>query len=227
VTLRLFIKANADLVDATLSQRDGGSKLEHGLREILAGGFPDVEIEVGQSGSDGFAALRAELEAGTSELIEWNPDVVLLSIADDVRNLSGQGVAARAATDQVREDLEAVVRILKDTVGAHVLVANASTVDPGDDRFSYFGTTEEPVSLRVQRLDLLVVLVSHDLGISVIDIDRLIAELGGATHVESAMSYGPEACATIAGEVVRILEDYGFLDDRPLLAQVGATGGSR
>ncbi len=226
MTLRLFVKADADMIDATLSRSDGGSKLDRGVRELLAAGFPDVDVQVGHEGSSGFAALRSELEAGTSELIEWNPDVVLLSIADDVRNLGNRGANAEEATHRVRDDLEAVIRLLKEKVGAHVLVANASTIDPDDDRFTYSGITEEPVSLRIQRLDLLVVLVSHDLGISVIDIDRLIAELGGADHVESAMSYRPAACATIAGEVVRILEDYGFLDDRPLLAQVGAKGRS-
>jgi hypothetical protein len=64
--------------------------------------------------------------------------------------------------------------------------------------------------------------VSHDEGISIVDVDRLIAELGAAGNVDGPAAYGPEACARIAAEIVRIIDDYGFLDERPLLAQVGA-----
>ncbi len=41
------------------------------------------------------------------------------------------------------------------------------------------------------------------------------------------MSYSPEACSRISAEIVRVLEDYGFLDERTLVAQVGAKGRSR
>lgn len=224
MTLRLFVKANADLADATLSRSDGGTKLDRSVRELIDAGYPEVGVEVAHEGAAGFAALRSDLEAGTSSLIEWKPDVVLLSIADDVRSLGEQGANPEEATRKVREDLEAVVGAIKEKVGAHVLVANASTIDPADERYTYHDVEEEPLSLRAQRLDLALVLVSHDVGISIIDVDRLIAEVGGGRHVEQALVYDAEACATIAGEVVRIIEDYGFLDDRPLLAQVGAKG---
>lgn len=224
MTLRVFVKANADLVDATLSRSDGGTKLDRGVRELIGAGFPDVNVEVAHEGSAGFSALRSDLEAGTSSLIEWQPNVVLLSIADDVRSLGEQGANPEEATRRVREDLEAVVGAIKEKVGAHVLVANASTVDPADGRYTYYEMEEEPPSLKAQRLDLALVLVSHDVGISIIDVDRLVAEIGGGRHVKQAMAYDAEACATIAAEVVRIIEDYGFLDDRPLLAQVGARG---
>ena len=109
-----------------------------------------------------------------------------------------------------------------DQLGSHVLVANASTIDPADATHNYAGTTTDPVSLRVHRLAHMLVGVSHEEGISIIDIDRVIAELGATGNVEAAMSYGPAACAAIADELVRVLEDYGFFDERTLVAQVGA-----
>ena len=44
---------------------------------------------------------------------------------------------------------------------------------------------------------------------------------------DSTVSMHPdEACARIAAETVRIIEDYGFLDDRPVMAQIGSGGQS-
>ncbi len=83
----------------------------------------------------------------------------------------------------------------------------------------------EPISLRIQRLDLMVIGVSHEEGISIIDVDRKVAELGAGGNVVAPMVYGPAAAAAIIDETMRVVADYGFLDDRPLLAQVGAKGG--
>jgi hypothetical protein len=71
----------------------------------------------------------------------------------------------------------------------------------------------------------MLVRVSHDLGISVVDVDRALAEIGAAGKLDAAMVYGPEAAARIADEAVAVLADYGFFDDRPLLEQVGAAAG--
>ncbi len=158
-------------------------------------------------------------------MLAWRPDVVVLSVADDVRSLATQGVNPEQAVQRFRADLEAAIAMIKDRIGAHILVANASTIDPDDTAFSYHGLDEEPMTLRAHRLDLMLVLVSHDYGISVVDLDRLIAELGGADHVVAPLRYDVAAAAVIAAEIARILEDYGFFDDRPLLAQSGAKGG--
>ena len=222
--LEIVVKAGADVRDAVLSRRDGGAKLDRGLRERVAESFPDVDIRVTVEPSTGFAALRAELEDGSSSLLDASPDIVVLSIADDVAALPHRAVSIEEAVQTVRADLVAVIEIIKSRLGAHILVAGASTVDPADETFNYQGLAEEPVSLRAHRLDLLLVGVSHDEGISIIDVDRLVAEIGAATAVTAAMEYSAAGCEAIAAEIVRILEDYGFFDDRPLLAQVGAKG---
>lgn len=222
--LDVFVKAGADVRDAVLSQSDGGAKLDRGLRERLSDAYPEVEVRVTVEPGAGFAALRAELEDGSSALLAAAPNIVVLSIADDVASLPHRGLSAEEAVQAVRADLVAIVDIIKHRIGAHLLVAAASTVDPADETFNYQGLAEEPMSLRAHRLDLMLVGVSHDEGISIIDVDRLVAEIGAATAVTGAMEYSARGCEAIAAEIVRILEDYGFFDDRPLLAQVGAKG---
>lgn len=226
-TLRVFVKGNADVVDATIGTADGGSKLDRGIRELVAEAHPGYALDVMHEPSAGFAALRRELEDETAAMVAAAPDIVLLSIADDVRGLPARAANPEEAVQGVRADLVAVVDAIKQKLGAHVLVANASTIDPADVTHNYHGLAEDPVPLRVHRLVHMLVRVSHDEGISIVDVDRLIAEMGAADHVEAAMAYSPAACAAIASEVVRIIEDYGFLDERTLVAQVGAKGGSQ
>jgi len=223
--LKLFIVGGVDIVDASVSIADGGAKLERGVRELVASEFPTVVIETHHEASPGFADLRSALVAGASGIIEAQPDVVLLSISDAVAGLGGDGTAAEADVHRVESDLVAVIDQIKEKVGATVLIANVSTLDPTDDAFNYHAIDEEPVSLRAQRLDLMLIGVSHTEGISIIDVDRKIAELGGETGVNTAFDYTEAGCRVIAEEIVRVMADYGFFDGRTLLAQVGA--GSR
>lgn len=220
--LELFIKAGNDIVDGMLSKADGGSKLDRGVKELVSTDFPGVEIIPSHEASGGFNALKAELEAGTSSLLGAEPDVVMLSIVDEVNSLPDRAGDPNAAVEIVREELVALIGLIKEKVGAHVLIASASTVDPAEKPFNYSKYDVDPLSLRAHRLSSMLVGVSHDEGISIVDVDRIIAELGADEHVESVFSYSTRACEAIAAEVVRILEDYGFFDERPLVAQVGA-----
>jgi hypothetical protein len=225
--LKLFVYGNSDVVDAALSKADGGAKLDRGVRELVASEFPDVEIEAAHEASSGFAALRSELESGASRLIAEQPQIVLLSVADDIREFNGAGKSTEEAIEGIKADLVAAINLIKEKVGAHVFIANASTVDPSQEVFNYHDTVDEPISLRAQRVDLMLVGVSHDEGISIIDIDRKIAELGGVKGVTAMLDYSASGCQTIAAEIVRVMEDYGYFDDRPLLAQVGARAGRK
>ena len=223
--IKIFVVGGADIVDASLSKADGGAKLGIGVRELVASDFPGVVVETLHEGSANFASLRSELESGDSSLIAERPQIVLLSIANDVIALGSEGINAEEDVRRVRADLVAAIDLIKEKVGAHVLIAGVSTLDPSQKVFNYHDIEEEPVSLRAHRLDLMLIGVSHDEGISVIDVDRKIAELGGAIGVTAAFEYSEAGCQTIASEIVRVIDDYGFFDDRPLLAQVGARAG--
>lgn len=223
--LKLCVVGGADIVDAAVSRADGGAKLDLGVKELVASEFPGVVIETLHEDSSGFAGLRFALETGESSLIDEQPQIVLLSIAADVVGLGTDGVNVEEGVRQIEADLVAVIGLIKEKVGAHILVANVSTLDPSQVVFNYHDIDEDPASLRAHRLDLMLIGVSHNEGISVIDVDRKIAELGGAIGVRAAFDYSQAGCETIAAEIVRVMADYGFFDDRPLLAQVGARAG--
>ncbi|MEN8238284.1 MAG: hypothetical protein ABFR53_03670 [Actinomycetota bacterium] len=224
--LRLFVSGGPDIVDAVVSRSEGGAKLVRGIRELASSSFPDAEVETLYERTGGFADLRVALETGDSRILDEQPQVVVLSIGSDVLELDGMGTSIEDGVRRIEADLVAVIDLIKEKVGAHVLVANASTLDPIQSTFNYHDIDDEPVSLRAHRLDLMLVGVSHTEGISVIDVDRKIAELGGVTGVLAALDYSEAGCRIIAEEIVRVIEDYGFFDDRPLLVQVGASAGA-
>jgi hypothetical protein len=129
-------------------------------------------------------------------------DVAVLSIAC---GLAGPGQGSDELRRAFVDTVTKAVDVLK-AASVTVLLINGSTVGAGLD---------------VARLNLACLQLSVATGVSIIDVDRMIAELGGDEHVIDVMRYGPIATGAIADEVVRVLDDYGFFDERPLLAQIG------
>lgn len=220
--IRLFVRGNRHLKDAVLSRSDGGSKLEVGAREILRewnGGGVDLQIDT--EPCQGVSSFRRALEAGgdggtsATGAGRFQPDIVLLSLEPDLL------AEPPPDAEQFEQDLHEVVRLIKGDLGSHVLVMTASTVDPDEVVSSYHGLEQEPASLRSHRLDLATMNLSFQEGISLIDADRLLAEMGAGEHVHGFLDYSPAACESLCRELIRVIEDYGFLDDRPLIPQVG------
>jgi hypothetical protein len=223
-TLGVLVVGGSDLVDATLARADGGNQMDKGLRELISERFPDVDVSVHHRPSSGLAELRHQLETDASSILAGRPDIILLSVAGEVTRLGQSAEPVAEAVAAVEDDLLKVIELVKEEIEAHVLVTNVSTIDPADETVTYQGLEIEPFVLRAHRLDLLLIEVSHSVGISIIDVDRLVAELGADGNVEGPARYGREVCERVASEVVRVLTDYGFFDDRPLLLQVGARG---
>jgi len=218
--LKVFVKGNRDLTDVVMSRADGGTRLDAGLAERVSRRHPSVSVVHATAPSEGFGALRAELQTDSSSLLEFDPDVVLLSVADDIQRI--QQSASEDVGRQIWDDLVGAIGLIKEKAGAHILVTNAATIAPGLAVHNYSKEAGEPFSLADHRMAYMLVRVSHAEGISIVDVDTLLAGLGGAKHVEAAMVYSDQACAVVADEVVRILEDYGFFDERSLIEQVGA-----
>jgi hypothetical protein len=120
-----------------------------------------------------------------------------------------------------KEDLKQVIQEIKQRLDAHVIVYNCSSVDPEDRTSNYHGMKTESTALRIHRLNLALMQLSIETGISIIDVDRLIAELGGAQHVLKAMTYSDTALEAMGREFLRVVEDIGFFESRPLALQVG------
>lgn len=220
-----FVVKNAEaLADVVLSKADGGGYLDNGLKERLAASGSALEFDVAVEDYGGLGELIEELNSENPALASASPDIIILSLAAEMERLKEVGNSDQSLA-AVRSDLVSVIRKIKETVGAHILVPNVSTLDPSDPVFTYHGVTEEPWTLRAHRLNLMLIGVSHDEGISIIDVDRKIAEVGGDQAVTGAARYSEVGCSAIVDEIIRIVEDYGFLDDRPLMEQVGAAAG--
>lgn len=223
-SIKFVVKDAERLADVVLSKAAGGSYLEAGLKERLSGLAEGIDFDVKVEEYSGLRSLLEDLASDTPSLAASNPDVVILSLAAEMERLKEVG-ASETALANVRADLVSAIRQIKEKVGAHILVANVSTLDPDNPVFTYHGVAEEPWTLRGHRLNLMLIGVSHDEGISIIDVDRKIAEVGGDSSVTAAARYSGPGCEAIVEEIVRVVEDYGFLDDRPLMEQVGAVAG--
>ncbi len=223
-SIKFVVKDAERLTDVVLSQADGGHYLEKGLKERLSDLADGIDFQVEVEEYSGLSSLLDDLAGDNPALSGSTPDVVILSLAAEMDRLKEVG-ASETALAAIRADLVAVIRQIKEKVRAHIFVTNVSTLDPANPVFTYHGVAEEPWTLRGHRLNLMLLDVSHDEGVSVIDVDRKIAEVGGDSAVTSAARYSEPGCDGIVEEIVRIVEDYGFLDDRPLMEQVGAAAG--
>jgi hypothetical protein len=211
--LKVLAVGGAELTDVIASAKDGGRKLTTGLREKLAATYEgkfDLDITAHP------AVTMKELSESVSSL-NGSPDVVLLSVLADVT------AKGHLDTDGFEADARKVVNTLKE-MGAHVIFANVSTIDPHDTVTNYHGLSDDPPSLRAHKTALAILDLSNQLGVSVIDADRLLAEMGAAAHVEKIGHYDAQASDVICEEIKRILEDYGFFENRPVMAQSGKRG---
>ncbi len=64
------------------------------------------------------------------------------------------------------------------------------------------------------------------LGVSVVDVDRVIANVGGSDTVTGPLEYAAAAQTAIAEDLGYVLGDIGFFERRPLVAQVGQDWGA-
>jgi hypothetical protein len=122
-----------------------------------------------------------------------------------------------------KENLSRLIAAAKQRLDAHVVIFNCSTIDPDDNVHNYHGI-EDTTALRIHRLNLALMELSCQEGISIIDVERLISEMGGERHVLAPCRYSDEAYEAIGQEFLRVLADIGFFENRPLVLQVGQRG---
>jgi len=122
--------------------------------------------------------------------------------------------------ERFRHGFSRLAADIKEKVGAHIIVFNCFTYDPADRTRNYFGIPDT-YAMRALKFNLALIDISIEQGISIVDVDRILAELGGASHVTEAFRYSPQACDLIRDEFLRVLQDIGFFEHRPLVMQLG------
>jgi hypothetical protein len=111
------------------------------------------------------------------------------------------------------EDLAHVIDRYRRLSEAPILVFNMSSVVPGETIHSY-QCAADATSQRIRRFNCALVDASAELGFSIVDVDRIIAE-HGARHLKfDPIHFNAEGCRLVCEDVVRILDDYGVLLER-------------
>lgn len=124
------------------------------------------------------------------------------------------------STEQSQANFSQMIQVLKERTSAYVIFYNCCDFDPRD-RTANYHNVGETLRLKIQRLNLALLKLSMQEGISLIDVESLLAELGAAQHVAKAFDYSSEAYQVICQEFLRVVTDVGFFENRSLLKQIG------
>lgn len=102
-----------------------------------------------------------------------------------------------------------IVERIRAHTAAPILIYNVSAAVPGDTVHSHLGM-EDSFSTRIRQFNLGLIELSQKTGISVIDVDAVLARAGADRLKLDALHLNPEGCRLVAEEVVRVLEDLGL-----------------
>jgi hypothetical protein len=108
------------------------------------------------------------------------------------------------------EDLGGVIERYRQSSDKPILIFNVSSVVPGETVHSYHGAGDA-TSQRIRRLNCALVDASAELGFSIVDVDRIVAEHGARRLKFDPIHFTADGCRLVCEEVVRILDDYGVL----------------
>lgn len=103
-----------------------------------------------------------------------------------------------------------IIRRCREHSGAPILVYNISSVSSGDSVHCHDGL-EEILSTRIKKFNLGLIEVSRRSGISIVDVDAVVARHGADRLKIDTLHLNAEGCRLVAEEVVRILVDLGCL----------------
>lgn len=217
-----------------LLQRLQGKPLPDGVAEMGLHESNFIAAQFHRPSSDEVDIVALSLEPDvTQEAWRHNSDGYLLTPPPDWEDSWSNEQQAwlkhsfercgRLSAAQSKQQLLQVIPLIKGELDAHAIVFNCSTVDPADQTYNYHGVGET-VALRIQHLNRTIIEISVKEGISVIDVDRVIAELGAIEHVSRVLDYSKQACQTLCEEFLRVMEDIGFFEKRPLIMQLGHQG---
>lgn len=160
--------------------------------------LPDVAAPISRHKDDGFLFYPAEAASWPPEERDWAranfEQLGLSSVEDSMANLTS------------------VVERIWETQDVPVLVYNMSPVIPGDHVHCYMGL-DETYATRVRRFNLALIELSQEIGISIVDVESVIARGGADAMKLDAMHLTPQGYKAVAQEVVRILDDLGVFDD--------------
>jgi hypothetical protein len=216
--LRVFAKGGGD-IEALCPPAGSDDDVELPLGEV-SGRYNDAPVLFYFEPSRGIEAWLEEIKvagsstgpAASTAVFDFRPDVIISSIEPEIDKL--RPPEAEGA-ETFKRHVIAADEMMRRRLDANLFWLNTTTVDLESHTSSYHGVEVEPRSLRIHRLSLALIELSHELGISIIDVDRVLAETG-IRHLNKESRR-----ALVREETFRVLEDYGYFDERPIAVQVG------
>jgi hypothetical protein len=110
--------------------------------------------------------------------------------------------------DVSMSNFEKIVARIRGRSEAPILIYNVSSVVPGESIHCYQGL-DEVLSTRIRRFNVALTALSERTGISVIDVDAVVARAGADRLKVDATHLNADGCRLVAAEVVRVLDDLG------------------
>jgi hypothetical protein len=107
--------------------------------------------------------------------------------------------------------LTGIIARIRERTQAPILIYNLSPLDPGPLVHCYLGL-EDSFATRVRRFNLMLVELSQQTGVSIVDVESVIAKAGADRMKFDIGHFTGEGARLVAHEVVRVLEDYGLFD---------------
>ena len=116
----------------------------------------------------------------------------------------------RLSTWESMENFRAIISQIRQIGDAAILIYNLSPVISNERVHSYLGLGET-LSTRMRRFNLGLIELSDETGISIIDVDTILARHGADALKVDAMHLTPAGYKLVAHEVVRVLDDLGLM----------------
>lgn len=114
------------------------------------------------------------------------------------------------APEASMEQLHLLVTQLRARTDAPILIYNVSSVMPSELIHCWEGL-QETFSTRVMRFNMALTELSRASGISIVDVDRIVALMGAQAAKRDQIHLTAAGCEAVAREVVRILVDLDVL----------------
>jgi hypothetical protein len=158
---------------------------------------PEIATFLVRHKKEGFLFYPSESDRWSAEDRQW-----LKSDFDAIGNLE---------VSKSMENLTLIIETIRKHSEAPILIYNMSPITPGETIHCHQGFGET-YSTRIRRFNVALIDLSEKTGVSVIDVDSLLARKGADALKLDTIHLTPEGYRLVAGEVVRVLADLGVLD---------------
>jgi len=162
---------------------------------------PDITTSLVRHKRDGFLLYPGESGQWSAEDRQW--------LKSDFEPVAPLDVAQSMA------NLTLIIEKLRKRSDAPILIYNMSPITPGETIHCHQGM-DDTYSTRIRRFNLGLIDLSEKTGVSIIDVDSLVARAGADALKLDTVHLTPPGYRLVAEEVVRVLGDLGVLDEVPI-----------